>query len=204
MNLKFDIKPIIKKISKVKRLYKLLFSITFNLIVFGLLFYFLIIPQIDKKHSKIEEYNKVTQELQKMVFIKNNMTKFRNEHEELKELLQRVLKQLPETKDIPNFLRNIANVSAESRVKITYFEPKALQPKEFFAELPFTVRFSGPYHHVGYFFDGIRRLDRIINITSFDLNIEPKSPPGQVILNGECTGKTYVYLKEQPKAQPKK
>jgi len=204
MNLMVEIKPIIKKVSKIKRLYKFLFSVGFNLLIFGLIFYFIINPQLDAKRNKVDEYNKIAQELQKMVFIKNNMAKFRSEHAELKELLEKVLKQLPETKDIPNFLRNIANIGAESRIKITYFEPKGLQPKEFFAELPFVIRFSGPYHHIGYFFDGIRRLDRIISITNFDLNIEPKSPPGQVILNGECSGKTYVYMKEPPKQPLKK
>ena len=31
------------------------------------------------------------------------------------------------------------------------------------------MRYTGSYHSIGYFFDGIRKLERIIHITSFSL-----------------------------------
>jgi type IV pilus assembly protein PilO len=133
------------------------------------------------------------------VAIKNNMPKFRHEYAQIQELLQQTLKQLPETKDIPNLLRNVSNIGSETRLKITYFEPKALQNKEFYAELPFSIRYSGPFHNIGYFFDGIRKLERIINITSFTLTSDPKAIPARMVLSGECVATTYVYMREQPK-----
>jgi type IV pilus assembly protein PilO len=198
-----DFKGIRKKIAKIKRIYKLLFSIGLNVIIFALLFYFIISPQLETKRQLEGEYNKVKQEFDNMVAIKNNMPKFRQEYAQLKELLQQTLKQLPETKDIPNLLRNVSNIGSETRLKITYFEPKTLQNKEFYAELPFSIRYSGPYHNIGYFFDGIRKLERIINISSFTLTSDQKAAPTRMILSGECVATTYVYMKEQPKKDKK-
>ena len=79
-----------------------------------------------------------------------------------------------------------------------------MQNKEFYAELPFSVKLSGPFHNVGYFFDGIRKLERIINITSFSISPEQAKVSGKLNLVGECTATTYVYLKQQPKKQEKK
>lgn len=202
--LAFDTEDIKKKIIKIPKTYKLLFCLFFNGLIFVALFYFLITPQLETKRQLNEEHAKLKQQLENMIAIRNNIDKFRKEYAQLQELLQQMLKQLPETKDIPNLLRNVSNVGMETRLKITYFEPKPMHNKEFYAELPFSIKFSGPFHNVGYFFDGIRRLDRIINITSFSIVPDPKKLVGQLNLVGECTATTYVYLKQQPKKQEKK
>jgi len=203
MKLSLDSKEIKKKIIKIPKIYKLLFYLFFNGLIFATLFYFLVIPQLETKRQLNEEYTKLKQELDNMVAIKNNMEKFRKEYAQLQELLQQMLKQLPETKDIPNLLRNVSSVGTETRLKITYFEPKPVQNKEFYAELPFIIRYNGPFHHIGYFFDGIRKLERIINVTSFSISPDPKKVAGKLNLAGECTAKTYVYLKQQPKKEKK-
>jgi type IV pilus assembly protein PilO len=201
--LEIDFKGISKKIAKIKRIYKLLFSIGLNILFFALLYYFILIPQLETKRQLEQEYSNIKRELDNMIAIKNNMTKFRQEYAQLQELLQQMLKQLPETKDIPNLLRNISTVGTETRLKITYFEPKPVQNKEYYAELPFSIRYIGPFHHIGYFFDGIRRLERIINVTSFSIISNSKNETGKLNLTGECTAKTYVYLKQQPKVEKK-
>jgi type IV pilus assembly protein PilO len=203
MRLELDFKALSKKVSKIKRTYKILFSLIVNSLIFALLFYFVITPQIDTKQRLTADLNKLNAEFQSMVIVKNNMEKYRKEYAQLQEILQQMLKELPETKDIPNLLRNVSGAGGEARLKITYFEPKAVQNKEFYAELPFSVRYNGPFHHVGYFFDSVRKLERIINITSFSLSFEPKSSSANIVLRGDCTAKTYVYLKEQPKQQKK-
>jgi type IV pilus assembly protein PilO len=201
--IEIDFKGIRKKIAKIKRIYKLLFSLIFNVLIFALLFYFIINPQLETKRHLLGEYNKIKYELDNMIAIKNNMPKFRQEYAQLQELLHQTLKQLPETKDIPNLLRNVSNIGSETRLKITYFEPKTLQNKEFYSELPFSIRYSGPFHNIGYFFDGIRKLERIINITSFTLTSDPKAAPTRMVLTGECVATTYVYMKESPKQDKK-
>ncbi|MCX5811021.1 MAG: type 4a pilus biogenesis protein PilO [Proteobacteria bacterium] len=201
--LEMDFKGISKKIAKIKRIYKLLFSIGLNVLLFALLYYLVLSPQLETKRQFAQEYSNIKRELDNMVAIKNNMPKFRKEYAQLQELLQQMLKQLPETKDIPNLLRNISTVGTETRLKITYFEPRPVQNKEYYSELPFSIRYIGPFHHIGYFFDGIRKLERIINVTSFSISPDSKKEPGKLNLTGECTAKTYVYLKQQPKDEKK-
>ncbi|HOP85708.1 MAG TPA: type 4a pilus biogenesis protein PilO [Syntrophorhabdaceae bacterium] len=202
--LEINFKTIEKKIVKIPKIYKFLFSLVFNIGVFVLCFFLIISPQLDEKNRLKKEYDELKNELAKLTTIKNNMNKYREEFGRLYALYQELLKQLPEHKDIPNLLRNVSNLGTETRVKITYFEPKSVQNKEFYAELPFVLKYNAPFHNVAYFFDSIRRLERIVTITSFTMAPDPKSIPGRLTISGECLGKTYVYLKEQPKKEEKK
>ncbi len=202
MKIGIDPKSIGKKIIRIPKIYKLIIILVLNIVVFGLIFHFILTPQFETKNKLISEYQTLKKDLDRLVTIKNNMEKYRKEYAQLQEMLRGMLRQLPETKDIPNLLRNVTNVGEETRLKLKFFEPKQLQNKDFYAELPFEIKFSGPYHNVAYFFDGIRRLERIINITSFSL--VGTGPMTKTSIEGVCTARAYVYLKEAPKAPPKK
>jgi type IV pilus assembly protein PilO len=90
-------------------------------------------------------------------------------------------------------------VGQEAKLRVKFFEPKQLQAKDFYYELPFELRYTGGYHNAGYFFDGVRKLDRIIHVANFSL--ESKVVASKLTMEGTCLAKTYVYSKEMPQEQ---
>jgi len=198
MKLSADFKGISKRLPRISKVQKFIIVIGLNIIVFILLFLFIINPLLDTKRQLASDYAKVKQDLDRMVDIKNNMEKYRKEYAQMQEVLVQLLRQLPETKDIPNLLRNVSTIGTETRVKVSYFEPGVVQNKDFYGEFPFRVKFNGPYHNIGYFFDGIRRIERVVDIRSFTLNA--KGAPPKIVLDGEFSAKSYVYLKEKPQS----
>lgn len=186
-----------KKLPKITRTQRFVLIIGLNIIVFVLVFLFVINPVIESRKKLANEYQAVKRDLDGMIVIKNNMDKSRAEYAQTQEALQQLLRQLPETKDIPNLLRNVSAAGTETRVKVNYFEPGTVQNRDFYGEFPFKIRYSGTFHSIGYFFEGIRRMERLIDITSFSLVAKGAAP--RVTLEGECSAKSYVYLKEQPK-----
>jgi type IV pilus assembly protein PilO len=201
MTLSTSFKGIGNKLSRMSKGQKLFIVIGLNIILFVFLFFFLINPLLDTKKKLTNDYQVVKKDLDKMVDIKNNMEKYRKEYAQMKEVLGDILRQLPESKDIPNLLRNVSTIGTETRVKVTYFEPGTVQNKDFYGEFPFKFKFAGPFHNIGYFFDGIRKMERVIDIRNFTLTA--KGTPPSIILEGDGSAKSYVYLKEQPKPQPK-
>jgi type IV pilus assembly protein PilO len=201
MKLSVNYKGFGKKLPRMSKGQKLFVVIGLNVILFIFLFFFLINPLLDTKKKLNNDYQLVKKDLDKMVDIKNNMEKYRKEYAQMQEVLGDILRQLPETKDIPNLLRNVSSIGTESRVKVTYFEPGTVQNKDFYGEFPFKFKFIGPFHNVGYFFDGIRKMERVIDIRNFTL--VAKGAPPRIVLEGEGSAKSYVYLKEQPKPQAK-
>jgi len=163
--------------------------------------YFLLIKsQLEEKNRLISEQNAARTELAKLVAYKARIEELRKEHARLKVDLEEAMRQMPEEKEIPSLLRQVSLTAQESRTRVRYFAPKSLQPVEFYAELPFEIRYTGPYHNLGYFFDGLRKLERIVHVTSF--NLEAKTSTGKVILDGTCTAKAYVLSAQSAKQAP--
>ena len=205
MRVGFEPKPFGKKLEKIPQKYILIVMVVLVFAILGALYYFVMIPQTETKEKLAKEYRDLQKELTTLRDIKKNIEKHRKEYAQMQELLQDVMRQLPESKDIPNLLRSVTGVSEETRLKLKQFEPKEIKNKDFYSELPFEVKFQGKFDNLATFLDGVRKLERIISINNF--TIESKGPPNNVTVEGTCGANAYVYLREPVKkaapAQPK-
>jgi type IV pilus assembly protein PilO len=193
------------KVTKIPRVYRIVLMLTLTIVAFAGAYFWLLIPQFDQKRFLTGEYRNAKQELDRLASMKANFEKSQKEYFQLKEHLETVLVQMPEEKDVPNLLRQVSFVGQEAKLRVKFFEPKQLQAKEFYYELPFELRYTGGYHNAGYFFDGVRKLDRIIHVDNFSL--ESKLVASKLTVEGTCLAKTYVYskqmLQEQANQKPK-
>ncbi len=201
MKVGFETKGFIRKVEKIPSLYKAIIVLVIALLLLTAFIYFLAKPQWEAREELQREYTKLNNELNNLKQISNNLERHKKEYAQMQLQLEDVLKQLPETKDIPNLLRNITSVSEETRLKLNFFEPKDIKQKDFYSELPFDIKFSGPFHSVAAFFDDVRRLDRLVNISGYSL--VSKGVGKNVVLEGSCNATAYVYLKEKPAVQKK-
>ena len=187
------------KITKIPRIYRIVLILTLTLVVFAGLYFWLLASQFDQTRFLTGEYRNANQELERLRSMKANYERSQKEYFKLKGNLEHIMGQMPEEKDVPNLLRQVSLVGQEAKLRVKFFEPKPLQTKEFYLELPFELRYSGGYHNVGYFFDGVRKLDRIIHVANFSL--ESKVVASKLAVEGSCLAKTYVYTKEPPQKQ---
>ena len=104
------------------------------------------------------------------------------------------MRALPEKKEIPTLLDGISQAARDSGLDILAFQPKPEIRKEFYAEVPITIKVSGNYHNVAVFFDMIAGLPRIVNIK--DVSMIPDKDA--VKLTSTCTAVTYRFV-ETPK-----
>lgn len=185
------------KITGIPRKYRILLMLALTLAAFAGLYFWQLVPQFDQKRFLTSESKNAREELARLTAMKSNFDRSMKEYFQLKETLERVLVQMPEEKDVPNLLRQVSVLGQDAKLRLKFFEPKPLQSKEFYYELPFEIRYTGAYHNVGYFFDGVRKLERIIHITNFSL--ESKVVASKLTLEGTGLAKTYVYTKNMPK-----
>jgi type IV pilus assembly protein PilO len=157
--------------------------------------------QFAEKEQLRSEYNKAQTEFNRLVNIKNNIGRTRTEYAQLRSRLDDAMRQMPDEKEVPSLLRQVSLAAHESKARIKYFAPRPVQAVDFYSELPFEIRYSGQFHNIGYFFDGIKRLERIVHVTSFTL--ESKEVADKVILDGTCIAKAYILPKQQIVDTPK-
>ena len=110
-----------------------------------------------------------------------------------------LLKQLPDRSEIEALLIEINQAGLGRGLQFEYFKPGQEQVKEFYAELPISVRIVGGYHDFGAFAADVAKLPRIVTLNN--ISITPQSSGS---LSMEATTKTFRYLDETETANQKK
>ncbi len=114
---------------------------------------------------------------------------------EMEDAFGTMLRQLPNKNELDNLVVDITQVGLASGLEVELFQPNAEVPREFFAELPITLKVTGSYHQVGEFVSGVAALPRIV--TLHDINLAPLKAGASDRLQVQATAKTYRYLDEE-------
>jgi len=132
-----------------------------------------------------------------------NLAKFEKELEEADAVFQATAVLLPNGKEIPQLLKDISSLGRTAGLDFLTFKPLADIPKDFYAEIPITINVRGPYHNMGFFFDQISKLERIVTVSNVKMGA-PKREDGEMVLNSDCKLVTYRFTnKKLPKPKKK-
>ena len=117
------------------------------------------------------------------------------EMEEMKRLFAEASVLLPQKQDIPSLLTNVSALGTNAGLIMNTFNPGGERKKEFYAEIPVSLRVNGPYHNEGSFLYEVSKLDRIISATNISLG-SPSEKGGELILGANISLITYRFLEE--------
>lgn len=109
-----------------------------------------------------------------------------------------LLKQLPNKSEMEALLIEVNQAGLGRGLQFELFRPSAEQVKDFYAELPVTVKINGPYHDIGAFAADIGKLPRIVTLNGIAI-----TPVKGGALTLDATVKTFRYLDEAEVAQQK-
>jgi type IV pilus assembly protein PilO len=124
-----------------------------------------------------------------------NFDAYRAQLAEIERDFGAMLRQLPGQTEVPNLLVDISQTGLGAGLEEVTFTPIAEIQRDFYAELPIRLRYTGSYHELGNFVSGIAALPRIV--TLHDISIRPASNDSPDELTLDVTAKTYRYLEEE-------
>jgi type IV pilus assembly protein PilO len=124
-----------------------------------------------------------------------NFDSYRAQLAEIERDFGAMLRQLPGKTEVPNLLVDISQTGLGAGLQEQLFQPTGEIQKDFYAELPIKLRYTGSYHELGNFVSGIAALPRIV--TLHDIDIKPVDDDGVEKLTLDVTAKTYRYLDDQ-------
>ena len=113
---------------------------------------------------------------------------------------------LPKTQEIPQLLKDISALGRNAGLDFLSFAPKPEVPKDYFNEIPVSISIRGPYHSVGFFFDQVTNLDRIVSVSNV-IKSNPEEVQGEILLKSNCQLVTYRFTNvklENPADKKKK
>lgn len=127
-----------------------------------------------------------------------NLPAYRKKLDDIEMQFGALLKQLPSKSEMDALLTDINQAGLGRGLQFELFRPGAESARDFYAELPITIKISGNYHDIGAFASDIGKLSRIVTLN--DIALSPVKD-GLVM---DATAKTFRYLDEAEIAQQQK
>lgn len=118
-----------------------------------------------------------------------NLDVLKKQREQVQQYVTQLEKQLPSKAEMDALLSDINQAGLGRSLQFDLFRPGQIAVKEYYAELPITIKVSGRYHDIGAFASDIANLSRIVTLNN--LSINPKTD-GTLTL--DATAKTFRYL----------
>ncbi len=122
-----------------------------------------------------------------------NLSELRKQKLQVQEYVTQLEKQLPGKAEMDALLSDINQAGLGRGLQFELFRPGQVQIKDYYAELPITIRVTGRYHDIGAFAADVANLSRIVTLKSVALAALPaKDNAG--LLAMDATAHTYRYL----------
>ncbi|MGB5604877.1 MAG: type 4a pilus biogenesis protein PilO [Gammaproteobacteria bacterium] len=120
-----------------------------------------------------------------------NLEAYEQQLVEMRESFGAMLRQLPNKTEVADLLVDVSQTGLASGLEFVLFKPQSEGPREFYAELPISIRVVGNYHEFGDFVSGVAALPRIVTLHDISISRENTDQ-----LAMSLTAKTYRYLED--------
>ncbi len=128
-----------------------------------------------------------------------NLEELRRQKEQVNQSVLTLEKQLPSKAEMDALLSDINQAGIGRGLQFELFRPGQVVLKDYYAELPITVRVSGRYHDLGAFTSDIANLPRIVTLNNLNVATVKNST-----LSLDAVAKTFRYLDEDEVAAQRK
>ena len=137
-----------------------------------------------------------------------NLDALRKQREQVLQYVTQLEKQLPSKAEMAALLSDINQAGIGRSLQFDLFKPGQTVVKDYYAELPISLKVNGKYHDIGFFAADVANLSRIVTLNNIALTPVNKDSENLFL---DATARTFRYLdpqevKEQQaaKAKPKK
>lgn len=121
-----------------------------------------------------------------------NLDALRKQKVQVGEYVASLEKQLPSKAEMDALLSDINQAGLGRGLSFELFKPGQVIVRDYYAELPITIKVRGHYHDVGAFTSDIANLPRIVTLNQLSLVAGKEN--GELTL--DATAKTFRYLDE--------
>lgn len=175
---------------------KMAIAVAIVLIPVVVFFFFFYKPSSADTARLKAEINKKEEEISRLKTTENNLDLFREQTAQEREKFEVAVTKLPSQKEIPQLLKDISALGRNAGLDFLTFAPRPHTERNFYDEIPVDITVRGPYHAMGYFFDQVSKLDRIVSVKSARMT-KPQKVQDEMLLESSCQLLTYRFTNRQ-------
>ncbi|MFQ5993524.1 MAG: type 4a pilus biogenesis protein PilO [Acidiferrobacterales bacterium] len=156
-------------------------------------FWFIVRGELEDLAGAQDKEGRLKETYQSKVALAINLPAYKQQMEEMRQTFGSLLRQLPDTTEVPDLLIDITQAGLGRGLEFVLFKPQKERPKEFYAELPISIKIKGGYHELANFVSDVAALPRIVTFGDIAINSEKKD--GKLLMSAQA--KTYRYLDDE-------
>ncbi|WP_295642894.1 type 4a pilus biogenesis protein PilO [uncultured Methylibium sp.] len=130
-----------------------------------------------------------------------NLDELRKQKIQVQEYVTQLEKQLPGKAEMDALLSDINQAGLGRGLQFELFRPGQVAVKDYYAELPISIKVTGRYHDIGAFASDVANLSRIVTLHNLNITgIGPGGAPATAATAGtgnlsmDALARTYRYL----------
>jgi type IV pilus assembly protein PilO len=139
-----------------------------------------------------------------------NLPVLRKQKEQVMQYVSQLEKQLPSKAEMDALLSDINQAGVGRGLQFELFKPGQVMVREYYAELPISIRLTGDYHDFAAFTSDVANLPRIVTLHDVRIVAPDRAgpatggvkPAGPLVM--EATAKTFRYLDAEEVAEQKR
>jgi type IV pilus assembly protein PilO len=187
----------LEKLQKLPKPYRMALIPTVVVVVAAVYVYLMYMPAKAQLDGIREQELQLQRKLAEVRSVASNEERVKQEIEELERKLAVALRQLPDDKELPVLLTDVTSLGKNAGLDFKAFRPQPEFKREFYAEVPIELEFTGNFHDIASFFDEVSRLPRIVNIGELDITIEREGSE-QTMLKVKGNATTFRFIENDP------
>lgn len=172
-------------------------SVVLAAVIGGAFWHFYWSPAKEEEREKTDRRRVLREDIQKLEVTASRLEEFKREVAIREAKLETLKRILPPEKEMPDLMRRIQYLAAQSSLQIRKFNPGPVVQKEFYQEVPVSIDLEGTYHNLGAFLDRVSRMSRLVNMSDFKIKSQTNQTMNNTIAT-TTTATTYVYLDNVP------
>lgn len=123
----------------------------------------------------------------------------KKQREQIQQFVIQLEKQLPSKAEMAALLSDINQAGLGRSLQFELFKPGQVVARDYYAELPISIRVTGRYHDIAAFASDVAHLSRIVTLNNIAI-----TPGARDVLTMDATARTFRYLDpEEVQAQKK-
>ena len=182
-----------EKIAALTKVQQLLICFVTFAVICGAYYYFMFMPKHNELKRVQTHYNNQLGMLSTYKQRASKILKYEKLMAQKTQEFNIAMKALPDKRELPSLLTGISKAGSDAGLEFHLFKPANEVNKEFFKEIPVSIKVEGRYHQITDFFFQIIRLNRIVNIN----NVDVKSKKGGELLEMSCQALTYMFVEKK-------
>lgn len=146
----------------------------------------------DELHTEEAKEQTLRADYQKKLTKAVSLDLLKKQREQIQQYVLQLEKQLPSKAEMSALLSDINQAGLGRSLQFELFRPGQVVVRDYYAELPISIRVVGKYHDVGAFASDVANLSRIVTLNN--LSIAPATKDAGSNLTMEATARTFRYL----------